>query len=228
VADAAMTSPIHESLARRGLLPEQHLVDSGYPSADLLVASQDRFGVQLVTPMLADVSAQARTGAGFDASAFQIDFDTRQAICPQGQLSASWSPTVQRGTATIVVKFNTDTCRDCPMRTQCTTATRGGRQLTIRPRHIHHAVQQARAHQNTKQFKATYRLRAGVESTIRQAVAVTDTRHARYRGLAKTHLEHVYSAVALNLIRLDAWYNGVPLDRTRTSHLARLNLALAA
>jgi hypothetical protein len=36
------------------------------------------------------------------------------------------------------------------------------------------------------------------------ALAVTGLRQARYRGLAKTHLEHIYSAVALNLIRLDA------------------------
>jgi len=28
--------------------------------------------------------------------------------------------------------------------------------------------------------------------------------------------------------RLHAWWNGHPLDRTRTSHLARLELALAA
>lgn len=41
--------------------------------------------------------------------------------------------------------------------------------------------------------------------TIGQAVAVTDTRHARYRGLPKIHLQHVASAAALNLIRLDAW-----------------------
>jgi transposase len=228
VPDSAMTTPIHDSLARRGLLPEEHLVDSGYPSADLLVESARRYGVALVTPMLADVSRQARAGAGFDATAFHVDFDTQQVTCPQGQTSASWSPTVQRGTETIVVKFDTDTCRPCPMRQQCTTATRGGRQLTIRPRHTHHALQQARARQNTKEFKAAYKLRAGVEGTIRQAVAVTDTRHARYRGLAKTHLEHVYSAVALNLIRLDAWFNGLPVDRTRTSHLARLELALAA
>jgi hypothetical protein len=46
--------------------------------------------------------------------------------------------------------------------------------------------------------------------------------------LTKTHLEHVLGAVALNLIRLDAWWHGRPLDRTRTSHLARLELALAA
>ncbi|MFE3390031.1 hypothetical protein [Streptomyces anulatus] len=30
------------------------------------------------------------------------------------------------------------------------------------------------------------------------------------------------------LIRLDAWWNGHPLDRTRVSHLARLGLSLAA
>ncbi|MEU3283315.1 hypothetical protein ABZ698_41200, partial [Streptomyces antibioticus] len=63
---------------------------------------------------------------------------------------------------------------------------------------------------------------------IRQATAVTGNRRTRYRGLGKTHLEHVYSAVALNLIRLDAWWNGQPLDHTRTSHLARLDLTLAA
>jgi len=73
-----------------------------------------------------------------------------------------------------------------------------------------------------------YALRSGVEGTVRQAVAVTGSRRARYRGLAKTHLEHVYAAVALNLIRLTAWWHGRPLDRTRTSHLARLELELAA
>jgi hypothetical protein len=47
----------------------------------------------------------------------------------------------------------------------------------------------------------------GVEGTIRKAVAVTDIRQARYRGLPKVHLDHVFSAVALTLIRLDAWWN---------------------
>jgi Transposase DDE domain len=73
-----------------------------------------------------------------------------------------------------------------------------------------------------------YAIRAGVEGTIGQAVTVTGTRRARYRGLHKTHLEHVFSATALNLIRLDAWWNGHPLDHTRTSHLTHLKLALAA
>jgi hypothetical protein len=67
-----------------------------------------------------------------------------------------------------------------------------------------------------------------VEGTIAQAVTVCDIRHARYRGLAKVRLQHVFTAIALNLIRLHAWWTTRPTDRTRTSHLARLNLALTA
>ena len=35
-------------------------------------------------------------------------------------------------------------------------------------------------------------------------------------------------ATALNLLRLEAFWAGSPLDRRRTSHLARLELGLAA
>jgi hypothetical protein len=33
VPDARMTDPIHAALARRALLPAEHYLDSGYPSA---------------------------------------------------------------------------------------------------------------------------------------------------------------------------------------------------
>ncbi|MGH3783818.1 MAG: hypothetical protein ACRDRO_25150 [Pseudonocardiaceae bacterium] len=57
-------------------------------------------------------------------------------------------------------------------------------------------------------------------------MAVTGLRHARYRGRNKTHLEHVYPAATLNLIRLNAWWNSHPLDHTRTTHLTRLQFDL--
>jgi transposase len=228
VPDVAMTEPIHRMLDRRGLLPGEHYLDSGYPSAELIGRSAADFGIALITPALADHSAQARAGAGFDRTAFTIDFDRQQATCPQGQTSGSWSPTTQRGTDTIVITFATTTCGPCPVRQQCTTSQKRRRQLTVHPRAVHEAQRAARADQETKNWQTKYALRAGVEGTIRQGIAVTDLRHTRYRGLAKTHLQHVFSAVALNLIRLDAWWNGHPMDRTRTSHLSRLELALAA
>ncbi|MGI8313136.1 IS1182 family transposase [Saccharopolyspora hattusasensis] len=228
VPDVAMTEPIHQALDRRGLLPGEHYLDSGYPSAELIVSSVTDFGVTLITPVLADHSPQARAGAGFDRTRFTIDFDREQATCPQGQTSSTWNPATQRGTDTIVITFATATCGPCPVREQCTTSRTRRRQITVHPRAVHEAQRAARADQETKDWQAEYALRAGVEGTIRQGIAVTDLRHARYRGLAKTHLQHVFSAVALNLIRLDAWWNGHPLDRTRTSHLTRLEHALAA
>jgi hypothetical protein len=53
-------------------------------------------------------------------------------------------------------------------------------------------------------------------------------RRARYRSLPKTRLGHAYMATALNLLRLQAYWTSTPLDRRRTSHLARLELGLAA
>ncbi|MBM0239387.1 IS1182 family transposase [Micromonospora sp. ATA32] len=228
VPDVAMTEPIHAELARRGVLPAEHYLDSGYPSADLLVSSRADYGIALVTPMLADTSPQARAGNGYDRSAFTVDRDARTVSCPQGKTSTSWAPALQRGTEVIVVRFDRQTCQTCPVKDQCTTATRTGRQLTLRPRPVQEALDAARAEQATTAWQARYARRAGAESTIAQSVKVTDTRQARYRGLPKIRLEHNFKAIALNFIRLDAWFNGVPVDPRHTSHLSRLDLALAA
>jgi hypothetical protein len=100
--------------------------------------------------------------------------------------------------------------------------------LTLRPRHLHEALRDARAEQQTDTGKQIYRARAGVEGTIHQATAVTGIRQARYTGLGTVSLEHAFAAAAINLIRLDAWWTGTPIQRTRTTHLSRLGLTLAA
>ncbi len=50
-------------------------------------------------------------------------------------------------------------------------------------------------------------------------------RRARYRGLARTHLQHVATAAAINLVRLAAWFGAVPRAATRTSRFAALAAA---
>jgi len=223
VCDIDMTEPIHGQLAARRLAPDRHYVDSGYTSPDQILAAHRR-GITLVGPLLDDSSAQARAGAGYDRSRFTIDFDRQTATCPQEQTSSSWSPALTRGQDVIVIGFPTLTCRPCHARDQCTTS-RGGRRLTIRPREIYQAQQAARALQSDPAWKTDYALRAGVEGTIHQATATTGLRRSRYRGLAKTHLQHVYTAIAINLLRLNDYWNDQPLERTRTSHFARLAAA---
>ncbi len=226
VADAAMTTPIHQQLADKDLLPAEHLVDSGYPSAELIVHAARQYGLMLISPMLLDHSAQARAGTGYDKASFTFDFDTRQARCPQQVTSSSWSTCRQHDTDAIVVSWPATACQPCPVRELCTRGKR--RQITIRSRELHEALAHARDEQNTNQWKARYAARAGVEGTMRQATHVTGIRRARYRGLPKTQLEHNIAAAAINMIRLDAYWTGHPLDRTRSSHLTRLDFTLAA
>ena len=141
--------------------------------------------------------------------------------CPQGVTSTLWCPRVQQGKRqAIVVRFAAAGCQACPARAQCTTS-RTGRQLFLRPREIHEAVAAAKAGQTSQHWKQRYNIRAGVEGTMRQATHVTGIRTARYIGLDKTSLEHAAAAAAVNLLRLDAWWTGKPLDRTRTTHLQR-------
>jgi IS5 family transposase len=62
----------------------------------------------------------------------------------------------------------------------------------------------------------------GSKAPSRKVFAAFELRQARYRGLAKTHLQHVATATAMNLVRLSAWLQGLPRAQTRRSHFAAL------
>ena len=227
VTDNQLTSVIHGDLAGKSLAPGRHYLDSGYLSAALVVSALTTWGIALIGPLLADTSAQARAGAGYARADFTIDYDTQTVTCPQGKTSTSWSPCTQHGKDAIVATFSARDCGPCPARALCTTSGARRRHLTLPPRDLAEAQAAARAAENTIPFQADYARRAGVEGTMHQATS-HGARRARYRGLPKTRLDHIYMACALNLLRLEAYWTGTPLDRQRTSHLARLELGLAA
>lgn len=228
VTDVEILEQIHTDLDRRTLLPGEHIVDAGYTSADLMVTAQQDFGSTLLGPLRIDNSPQARAGGGFDRAAFTVEWERRQVTCPQGVQNTIWSTCTERGRESIVVRFPATACQSCPVRPQCTRSTRTGRQLMLRPKDIHDTVEHARTEQTTDEWKQRYATQAGVEGTIHQVVAVTGVRRCRYIGLPKTRLAHVFAATAINLIRLDAWWTSTTSTRPHITHLARLDLALAA
>ncbi len=63
--------------------------------------------------------------------------------------------------------------------------------------------------------------------SVMQLMENLSDRQSRYVGLAKTHLQHILTAVALNLIRLGAWLSGVPYAQTRQSRLMELKPKVA-
>jgi transposase len=227
-ADGGATPKIHAALQQRDLLPSTHIVDTGFLDAELLVKSRDDYGVDLLGPTRLDYHWQAREGAGFDAQHFQIDWDQQHAICPAGQTSTGWMPTIDnRGNPVIQVKFATKDCRRCEHLAHCIRSTKRypRRTLTIRPQPQYQALRAARQREATDAFRAEYARRAGIEGTISRATRSTRLRRTRYIGLARVHLGHILTAVGLNLLRLGEWLLETARAKTRITPFARLMAA---
>jgi transposase len=223
-----MGPTIHHDLAQRNLLPRRHLLDGGYVDADLLVTAQTEHQIDVVGPTFGSYSRQRLEGQGYDLSAFVLDWEAKQARCPQGQTSVKWTPGRDvSGDPVVRIRFDTATCRVCPARSACTWAKNAPRQLTVRSQAHHEAIQAARQRQETAAFKAQYARRAGVEGTHAQAIRRCGLRRSRYFGLAKTHLQHMITAAALNVVRLGAWWLGTPPAKTRCSPFAALRRVVA-
>ena len=107
---------------------------------------------------------------------------------------------------------------NCEVRSRCTRSEKESRSLTLRgDKAKHQAIQEARKQQKTDEWKKRYDKRAGIEGTFSQGIRSFGLRQARYIGLAKTHLQHLLTAAAINLVRVDNWLEGKPLAKTRIS-----------
>jgi transposase len=203
------------------LLPDKHIVDTGYLDADLLVRSKLDHEVELRGPTRADYKWQARAATGFDAGSFQIDWGSEQATCPAGRTSLSWTPAVdKRSNEVVKIKFSMKDCQPCASRAKCTRANR--RTITVRRQDQYVALQAARAREETAEYKTEYRRRAGIEGTLSQGIRACGLRRSRYRGEAKTHLQHVLTAAAINLVRIYHWLTGTPIAKTRQSSFTKM------
>ncbi|MFB1044372.1 IS1182 family transposase [Streptomyces chrestomyceticus] len=220
VGDVDMVPAVHAGLARRRLLPDEHLVDAGYVSAGHVVAARREHHIDLVGPLRLGRSWQGRTDGSFSIGAFTIDWDHHKVTCPGGKTSTRWAREPAGGRTEIRVQFAKTDCGPCPLKSSCTRGPR--RKLTFQDQDLHEVLHQGRAEQTTDEWKARYRLRAGVEGTMSQGIGRCGLRRSRYHGLAKTSLQHQLTGAAINLVRIDAYLTDTPRARTRTSHFAAL------
>jgi hypothetical protein len=227
VHDGHALAGIHARLAARDLTPAEHLVDSGYADPEAVLTAQEKHGITLIAPLLADPSWQAAAEQGFDQASFTVDWDREQVTCPAGARSRSWNQRQDANGPRVHVAFSTSDCRPCPSRQSCVRSTTRPRNLTLHVQAEHEILQANRRDQTSREWKTRYARRAGVEGTISQAVA-HGARTARYIGLVKKQLQTILTATGLNLIRLDASITGTPHAATRTPRITTLTLATAA
>ncbi|MEU1306449.1 MULTISPECIES: transposase [Streptomyces] len=222
VQDIEITDTIHDELAERHLLPAEHVVDSGYISPARIERAQHVHGITLLGPIAADHSAQAKAGLGFGKAAFTIDWANEQAICPRGATSVSWTELRIKENTYLQARSAEADCRSCPDRTRCTSSATRPRSIAVLPRPLHEIQTRNRLDQQTEQWQRRYAIRTGIEATLSQNVRAHGLRRSRYRGLARTHVQHVLTSMACNVTRVTDWIDSTPRTRRRTTHFRSL------
>jgi len=104
----------------------------------------------------------------------------------------------------------------------CSRTQQTGRSLHLPSQERFDALQAARAWYASEEGRQHYQRRAGVEGTLSQGVRAFGLRRTRCRGVAKTPLQHVATAAAINSDRIGAWLDERPRAKTRTSRCAAL------
>jgi transposase len=227
VHEARCTEAIHQALVDKDLPPQEHLVDAAYISADLLVHSRTDHAILLRGPTRPNSSWQTKVDGAYTMDHFTIDWERQEAWCPQGKRATTWMEQVNSaGQPSLIVKFRARDCAACPTRALCTQSSQP-RRLMFPPQEQYEALHETRAWYASAEGKRQYAHRAGVEGTLSQGVRAFGLRRTRYWGLAKTHLQHVATAAAINIDRIVAWLDERPRAQTRTSRFAALAPASA-
>jgi transposase len=223
VHEAQCTEPIQQALVEKDRAPREHLVDAAYISSELLVHSRDDQGIILRGPIRPSQVWQTQIEGAYTLEQFAVDWNQQQVRCPQGHLSVAWwEHGGGQGSRPIIVEFDKHTCGSCPVRTSCTRAKQSGRRLRLPPQDQYEALRAAQTWSASEEGQQLYKRRAGVEGTLSQGVRAFGLRRTRYWGLAKTHLQHVAIAAAINIDRIVAWLDERPRAQTRTSRFAAL------
>jgi transposase len=196
---------IHHGLAVQDFHPVEHLVDGGYVTPDSVHYTVQRWGTALTGPVRQDPKADVRPG--FAKEDFRPDWEAHTLTCPNGVTSPPWKPTLGDGHPRLSVLFPRKACRECADRLKCTGNVDGkGRHIFLLPQPQQEIQNRARTEQRTSQWQRRYAMRAGCEATVSETVRAHGLRNCRYRGLTKTHVQHVLTAMGANIIRLSECY----------------------
>jgi len=200
--------------AHAQVVVERVIGDGAYPTGDNLAACANHCDgngqpqpIDLLGPLRQPVNPTV------DKSAFQIDLEAQTCTCPGSYTVLGQTAKDRQGRRVLHFTFDRAQCEHCALFGACVRSKTTGRTVTT---HAHEALlQQARARQQDKTFKAIYNRRSIVERII-SVLVHHGLRQTRYVGAGKRRLQRLWTAAAVNLKRLLALAraNGVDLEAT--------------
>ncbi|MEV0093688.1 hypothetical protein [Streptomyces sp. NPDC050738] len=143
--DTAAIPGIHARLARRHLLPTEHLLYGGYVSVALLNQAEREYGITLVGPVKASGQWQHKEQTGFARDDFIIDCTNRQVTCPRDETTTGGGQAPAMAPY-IAAHFCPRQGDPCPACSSCTRG-RAARSVYFLPQHLHELQARNRADQ---------------------------------------------------------------------------------
>lgn len=174
--------------------PEAMYADGGYVTEKTLTEAEQS-GMELLGPTRPDPHPRP-----YNADAFSVDIEKKQALCPQGNASTQWSRIrdAYMGTEYYRIEWGNQ-CDSCPVQKQCTRSKSGRRILVVGLRHD--LVQKRREEMRQADFSRKMHPRNGIEGTLSELVRGHGLRRTKYRGLSRVALSHYMMGAACNVKR---------------------------
>lgn len=168
------------------------LADGGYASGPQLEQAAQA-GHEVLTPL---PSACKNDSDPYHASRFRHDPERKVVICPQGR-ELPLQRLRQRDGQTVEVYRSAQVCKDCPVRTLC-TSDRHGRTIDIRSGHLR--IEALRERWKSPGTAEYYALRAAtVEPVFAQVKQQMGFRRWSLRGLKKVRAQWAMLCTTWNL-----------------------------
>lgn len=165
--------------------------DSAYGSGGTRQALEEK-GIEVI----AKAPPEHNSRGGFPKSAFDIDLNAKAATCPAG---VTTTRITQRSNGSLWLQFPAEACNACALKDRCTSSP-NGRSITIGPHET--LLADARAFQQTLEFKAIYNSKRPTVERVIYRVVRNGGRKARYRGRIKVAEQLRTKAAAENLLRM--------------------------
>jgi len=168
------------------------MADGGYSNAQQLCSAQ-MAGYPILTP---PPNGWRDTSNPYHAANFKYDQARNIVICPQNR-EIPWARTRTRRGKTFEVFRSVKTCKDCPVRAQC-TKDRHGRTIDIQPEHAY--LVEAHRKWNEPATAEAYQLRAAtIEPVFAQIKQNMGFRRFTMKGLEKVKAQWAMVCTSWNL-----------------------------
>lgn len=175
---------------QQGVQVERIIADGAYGSGDNRALCEER-DIDLVSPQASPKDPEVHK------SAFTLDVEARDAICPQGHHAIQCRrATDDDARPVLTFMFDRAACGVCPLFSRCVHSRTQGRCVHT---HFHERLlRAARKRQETDAFRSLYALRSAIERAIAHLVR-HGLRRARYIGTLKGRLQMQWIGALVNL-----------------------------